>query len=111
MPIPEHLQELLRRLTVGDETTIDRLMRGQFITDLDHRTAVLVEIAALVALEAEGASFQAVVDNARAAGVEDEEILETVMTVSPLVGAARLSSVLPRLAGALGAEIPAGQNS
>jgi len=33
------------------------------------------------------------------------------MTVSPLVGAARLSSVLPRLAGALGAEIPAGQNS
>jgi alkylhydroperoxidase/carboxymuconolactone decarboxylase family protein YurZ len=107
MSTPEHLQRLLRRLSVGDEAAVDELMRGQVTSELDQRTTALVGIAALVALEADPPSYQAAIDKAHAAGVEGEEILEAVMTVSPLVGEARLGSALPSLALALEAEVPA----
>jgi alkylhydroperoxidase/carboxymuconolactone decarboxylase family protein YurZ len=100
MSIPEHLQRLLRRLTVGDETAVDQVMRGEIASELDHKTSSLVRIAALVALDADGSSYQAAIDNAHAAGAEDQEILETVMTISPLVGDVRLGSAMPALIAA-----------
>jgi alkylhydroperoxidase/carboxymuconolactone decarboxylase family protein YurZ len=106
VPIPENLEEMLRRLTIGDETTVDRLMRGELSTTLGAGTTALVGIAALVAIEAEATSYQVAVDNAHAAGVEDEEIIETVITLLPLVGTGRLESALRGLGVALGAGLP-----
>lgn len=102
MPIPEHLQRLLRHLTLGDEAAVDQLMRGQVASQLDHKRSALVGVAALVALDAGSLSYQVAIDNAHAAGVYDEEIVEAVMAISPLVGAARIGSALPALILAFG---------
>jgi alkylhydroperoxidase/carboxymuconolactone decarboxylase family protein YurZ len=104
LAIPENLEELLRRLTLGDENAFDNLAHDEVACGLDHRTSALVLIAALVALEAEGASYQVAIDRAHAAGLDDEEILEAVVVISPLVGAARLGSAVPELSAAFGIE-------
>ena len=102
MPIPEQLETLLRYLTISEETTLDRLLGGQIATELDRKTTTLAVVSALVGAEAEGASYQAAIDAARAAGATDEEIVDTVVTIAPLVGAARLEAAIPALIIALG---------
>jgi alkylhydroperoxidase/carboxymuconolactone decarboxylase family protein YurZ len=99
--LPEHLQRLLRLLTIGDVPTIDKALLGVDV-DLDPKTSALVTIAALVASEADAPSYQVAVDDARLNGADDEEILETLMTIAPLVGAARIASAIPVLGTALG---------
>jgi alkylhydroperoxidase/carboxymuconolactone decarboxylase family protein YurZ len=98
--LPEHLQRLLRLLTIGDEATLDQALHGLDV-GLDSKTGALVTIAALVATEAEGPSYQAAIDQARLDGADDAEILQTLVTIAPLVGAARIASALPELQNAL----------
>ncbi len=102
MPIPERLERLLRYVTISEETTLDRLLGGQIVTSLDHKTSTLAVISALVGAEADCASYQAAIDAAHAAGANDEEIMDTVVTIAPLVGAARLEAAIPALIIALG---------
>jgi alkylhydroperoxidase/carboxymuconolactone decarboxylase family protein YurZ len=54
-----------------------------------------------VALDSETQSLAAAIDAAHAAGAGDEEILETVLVIAPIVGTTRASSALPRLEEAL----------
>jgi alkylhydroperoxidase/carboxymuconolactone decarboxylase family protein YurZ len=88
-------------LTIGDESTIDRALLGIEVSRLDRKTSALVTIAALVASEADAPSYQVAVDEARLNGADDEEILETLMTIAPLVGAARIASAIPVLGTAM----------
>lgn len=97
-------RELLRRLTLNDESALALVLGGRdpaVDSLIDNRTRTLVRLAGLVALDSETASLQAAVDRARAAGVSNEEIVETVLMVAPIVGATRIGSVAPRLALAL----------
>jgi hypothetical protein len=48
-----------------------------------------------------GPSYRAAIDNAHAVGAEDEEILETVLAIIPLIGTASLAKALPNLITAL----------
>lgn len=100
--IPEHLERVLRLLTIGDEVTVDSALHGTGMTDLDHKTSALVTIAALVATEADSPSYQTAIDRAHVAGADDEEIVQTLITIAPLVGAARIASALPQVGIALG---------
>jgi alkylhydroperoxidase/carboxymuconolactone decarboxylase family protein YurZ len=100
--IPEHLQRLLRLLTIGDEPTIQSALHGTEVATLDHKTSALVTIAALVATEADSPSYQSAVDHAHVAGAKDEEILQTLVAVAPLVGSARMASAVSELTVALG---------
>jgi alkylhydroperoxidase/carboxymuconolactone decarboxylase family protein YurZ len=102
MPIPERLETLLRYLTISEETTLDRLFGGQIASELDRKTTTLAVVSALVGAEADGASYQAAIDAARAAGANDGEIVDTVVTIAPLVGAVRLEAAIPALIIALG---------
>ena len=102
--IEDHLntehRQLLRRLTLSDETALTGVMVGTIPENgalLDHRTDALVKIAGLVALDAGTSSLQAAVDNAFGAGASDEEILEVVLAAAPVVGSSRISSILPRI--------------
>lgn len=100
--IPEHLERVLRLLTIGDEVTIDRALHGVSITGLDHKTSALVTIAALVATEADIPSYHTAIDRAHATGADDEEIVQTLICIAPLVGAARIASAAPQVGFFLG---------
>lgn len=100
--LPEHLERLLRLITIGDETVLDQALHGLDGTKLDHKTYSLVTIAALVATEADGASYQVAVDHAMLNGADDEEILQTLITIAPLVGTARIASAMTHVGVALG---------
>ena len=97
-------RELLRRLTLNDETAVKDVMTERIPGSnslLDAKNRALVKLAALVALDSETASLQAGVDVAHAAGAADEEIVETVLVIAPIVGTTRISSANPRLAALL----------
>lgn len=100
---PEH-RKLLRRLTLNDERALKGVLSGRKQgkeTLLDDRTRALVRVAGLVALDAEGASFQVARDEVLATGAGDEEIVDTVVSVAPIVGMTRTASIVPRLATVL----------
>jgi alkylhydroperoxidase/carboxymuconolactone decarboxylase family protein YurZ len=99
--IPEHLQRFLRLLTIGDETAVNQALSGLVPTRLDPKTSALVTIAALVATEAEFPSYQSATERALAAGASSDEILQTLVTIAPLVGAARMTAATPEVTSAL----------
>ena len=98
----EH-RELLRRLTLNDEKTLRQVISGRNVGRqlLDDQTRALVKLAGLVALEAGIASLQVARDEVWATGAGDEEIVDTVLAVAPIVGTRRVASTAPRLAIAL----------
>lgn len=102
---PEH-RELLRRLTLNDERMLRQVISGREAGRglLDARTRALVRLAGLVALEAEIASLQVARDEVWASGAGDEEIVDTVLLVAPIIGTTRVASIIPRLALALDRE-------
>jgi 4-carboxymuconolactone decarboxylase len=73
----------------------------------DPRTAALARLAAAVALGATHASYQRVVDEARAAGASDDDVVGTVHVVASTVGVPRIVAAAPGLALALGYDVDA----
>lgn len=99
----EHRQ-LLRRLTLSEEAALADVMAGRIPADgslLDDKTRALVRLAGLIALDARASSLHASIDAAFATGAADEEILEAVLSVAPIVGSSRISSALPRVGRAM----------
>lgn len=102
--------ELLRRLTISDEKALNRVMSGSVEeTTLDERTRVLIGIAALLATDAAEPSYQAAVERARAAGVDDDEILQVALALTPILGLARTALAVPHLLAALGYDVDAAE--
>ena len=69
---------------------------------LDPRTLSLVRLAALVAVGGEVPSYGAAADAAVGAGASADEVVDVLVSVLPVVGAARVVAAAPRLAMALG---------
>ena len=69
---------------------------------LDSRTLALVRLAALVAVGGEVPSYGAAADAAVDAGASAAEVVDVLVSVLPVVGAARVVAAAPRLAMALG---------
>lgn len=103
IPLDSELRRLLRLVTLNDEAALSDVMSGRVPggPSLDQKTKSLVIVAGLIALDATTASLHAAVDNAFAAGASDEEILEVVLAVAPVVGSSRISAMLPRIQVAL----------
>jgi alkylhydroperoxidase/carboxymuconolactone decarboxylase family protein YurZ len=106
----EHHREHLRRLAVHD----DALLGASAAEDcsfpdsaIDERTAAVVRIAAMIAVDAAPASFQRAVSHALAAGVSADEIVATLEAVTPVTGAARVVQCAPKVALALGYDVDA----
>jgi 4-carboxymuconolactone decarboxylase len=104
---PEHA-ELLRRLALNDEAvtaaTLGTVLRDRAVSGLDARTHALVRVAALIAAESAQASHSWAVDAALAAGASDDDIVDVLAAVAPIIGLARLSTAVPQLALALDAD-------
>jgi len=82
---------------------------------LDPPSAVLLCLGALVALDAAVTSLRADINDAFAAGVTADEIVDALSCLAPVVAMARIVSIAPTVALALGfdpeAEIDVRQGS
>jgi 4-carboxymuconolactone decarboxylase len=110
-PIVEKEERLLRRLALNDEESIGMVLtsapEGGGRAALAPKAALLVQLGALLALGAATASLKAAVQRARAAGATESEIVGVLVAIAPAVGLARVVSIAPRLACAIGYDIDA----
>ena len=96
--MPSEHAELLRRMAISDDPTLSRVLGGRDDSEmLDQKTAALVRIAALIAVEAGGPSYGAAIDAAHLAGAEDDEILGVAAAIRPIVGAVKSDAAVPLL--------------
>ena len=89
----------LRRLAVGQEDIE--------LSALDDRARAFVRLGALIAMDAPAASYRAEVDDAVAAGATYDEIVNSLVAVMPITGAARVTSAASRLGLGLGYDVDA----
>ncbi len=74
-------------------------------SSLAAKTAALVRVAAMIAVDAAPSSFQHAVSLALAAGATSNEIVATLEAVTPVTGTARVVLCAPKLALALGYDV------
>jgi alkylhydroperoxidase/carboxymuconolactone decarboxylase family protein YurZ len=107
----QRIEDLLRRLALNDENAVRVVLQDRPVQTsadrmgLDPKTHALVRLGALLSLDAATDSCRLSVDLARAAGATEEEIVGALVAVGPAIGFARLVTVAPRLALAIGYDI------
>ncbi len=111
MTIVTDYREILRRLTLRDDRYVADLLAGDLetaaVSPLDAKTHALVQLGALIALDAGPASYQWVVDAAVEAGASADEIVGTLVAVVPTTGVPRVTSAAPKLGLALDYDVEA----
>ncbi len=94
-----------------DPNVLENILRArsenQEASGLDSRTYALVNIAALIAIDAAPASYVWQVGLALDAGVTAEEILALLVALNPVVGSAKIVAAAPELALAIGVDLDA----
>ncbi len=102
-------EEILRKLSICDCGLVDTLVADEqarlAVSTLDARTYALARLAALVAIDAAPPSYLDVIESAREAGAEDDEIVGALIAAIPAVGMSRVVSAAPKLALALGFDV------
>jgi alkylhydroperoxidase/carboxymuconolactone decarboxylase family protein YurZ len=106
----DEYKEHLRRLAVHDESLLRAISLGGSSYEppmIDDRTAALLRVAAMVAVDASPASFQHAVMLALAAGATSDQIVACLEAVTPVTGTARVVQCAPKVALALGYDVDA----
>jgi alkylhydroperoxidase/carboxymuconolactone decarboxylase family protein YurZ len=107
----EAAEATFRRLTIGEPGLItalaDRDGRGRDLRRLDPRTASLLQVGALVALDAPEPAYRTAVDDALRLGADIEDLLAALLAVAEQVGYARVIGAAPRIALAAGYDVEA----
>jgi 4-carboxymuconolactone decarboxylase len=108
-------EDLLRRLAFNDERVLRMVLTGGVgpghQSELGAKSGYLVRLAALLAVGAATPSLREVVDQARAAGASEGEIVGVLVSVGPTIGLASLVASAPRLALAIGYGLENGHGS
>jgi 4-carboxymuconolactone decarboxylase len=104
-------EEVLRRLTLGDEAYLDALIVGRrnspMAARLTYRDDALVRLGALAALGGSDLTWQQAVAAAIDAGSTPDEIVDALLAVAPMIGFTRLVSIAPKVSLALGFDVEA----
>ncbi len=104
-------ERVLRRLAIRDDSFIRGVLAAAedpgTAEPLDARTCAMTRIASLIALDTASPSYFTPVDEARAAGATDAEIVGCLVGLMPVVGVPRVVSAAPKLALALGYDVVA----
>ena len=99
----------LRKLALRDDRYVAALLAREDASavesGLDYRTRALVQIGALVAVDAAPPSYMSVAEAALDAGVTHEELVGALIVVLPVVGMPRLVSAAPNLGLAIGYDV------
>jgi len=94
-----------------DPTVLEELLRArlenQEASGLDPKIYALVNVAALIAMDAAPASYVWQVGLALDAGATPEELLSLLVALNPVVGSARIVAAAPELALAIGVDLEA----
>ena len=104
-----HLEELLRRLALNDDTAVERVLQMSVAADdgtaIDAKTSALVRLAGLIALRSSASTYGWSVEAALATGATDREIAAVMVAIAPVVGVARVSEAAAEIATSLGYEL------
>lgn len=97
-------QETLRRLALGDQREVARVMAGGYGDNppLDGRTRALMRLAALSAIATDTELLHSVVEDCHEAGVERNELLGVIGAITPVVGRAQGQVAMESVLAALG---------
>jgi alkylhydroperoxidase/carboxymuconolactone decarboxylase family protein YurZ len=105
------IEDILRGLALQDEAVVGTVLAidvdGDHDRWLDQKTQALVRLGALIALNATVVSYQSAVIAALSAGATPEEIVGTIVAVSPLVGVVRVTAASPAVGLAMGYDLEA----
>ena len=99
---------LLRRLSIGDEAPIHRVIEDGSDVALDGRTTALVRLASLIARGSGQSAYQRAVQSALDAGASVDEICALLLVLAQPAGTAAVISAAPKVAIALGYDVEAG---
>jgi len=99
----------LRKLALRDDRYVGALLAREDASavesGLDGRARTLVQIGALVAVDAAPPSYMNVAEAALEVGVTREELVGALIAVLPIVGVPRVVSAAPNLGLALGYDV------
>jgi len=99
----------LRKLALRDDRYIDALLARDDTsaaeTGLEPRVRALVQLGALVAVDAAPPSYMSVAEEALGAGATYEDLVGSLIVVMPVVGVPRVVSAAPNLGLALGYDV------
>ncbi len=100
-------KDLLRRLAASDEGAIRDVLTGRCShgAGLDRVARALVQLAAMLAVDAPTTSVRWAVDVASGAGVDDVALLHVLLSAASVTGAAQTVASAPRLALAVGVDL------
>jgi 4-carboxymuconolactone decarboxylase len=104
-------QEILLKLAIIDEGFVDdRVGRGLGVPGvlvLDPKTAALVRVGVLAAIGSSAVCLEWSTTRALAAGATDDEIVDVLLAIAPVIGLGRVVGAVPGMADALGYDIEA----
>jgi alkylhydroperoxidase/carboxymuconolactone decarboxylase family protein YurZ len=100
-------EDMLRRLALNDERAVESVLRLRVrgpVTDsaLDAKTHALVRLAGVIATDAAPASFEWAVTAAISTGATEDEVVDVLVAIAPVIGLGRVNSAAPDVALALG---------
>ena len=102
-------EDTLLRLAIREDAYVDAVLASEAAnlaaSHQDAKTHALVQLAALVSVDATTPSYLASVEAARGSGATDDEIVGTLVALIPVVGVARVVSAAPKLGLALGFDL------
>jgi 4-carboxymuconolactone decarboxylase len=100
-------EDLLRGLAANDERSARSVLSGErtHAHALDRLTRALVQLAALLAVDAPTVTLRWAVDIASAAGADDDALVRVLVAAASATGTAQTVTSAPRLALALGVDL------
>jgi alkylhydroperoxidase family enzyme len=100
-------KDLLRRLAASDERSIRDVLTGRcgHADGLDRVARALVQLAAMLAVDAPTTSVRWAVDVASTAGVDDAALVRVLVSAASATGAAQTVASALRLALAVGVDL------
>jgi 4-carboxymuconolactone decarboxylase len=101
--------ESFRRVSIGDPAAVKMLMgRSDSVKAvLGERSASLVRLAAVIALDSSMPAYQQEVRHALDAGADVEAVMAVLTAIAPIAGSAIVMSAAPKVAMALGYDVDA----
>jgi 4-carboxymuconolactone decarboxylase len=104
-------EEILRRLTLGDEACLERLIAERRATTsatrLGRAEETLLRLGALAASDAADPTWHQTIDAALNAGIEPDQIVDALIVLAPIVGSTRLIAIAPKVALGIGFDVDA----
>jgi hypothetical protein len=104
-------EEVLRRLTLGDQSFLDSLIStrrtGTPGTTLGHEAEALVRLGALAVSDGSDLTWQQTVGAVLDAGLTADEVVDAVVVLAPVIGITRTVTIAPKVAQAIGYDVGA----